>query len=131
MGKKGAALAMASPEGSLVYVRYKDHVLYKNIQQPIAEAVERETIGWLSKQTDEIMLIEHDRTVASAQFVGGQGNGVIILKNCIIKMRELLLQKNPKWHLNCTQPKQEDEYALQPTKRKTHGAKDSRRKEKL
>ena len=110
---------MASPEGSPVYVRYKDHVLYKNIQQPIAEAVERETIGWLSKQTDEIMLIEHDRTVASAQFVGGQGNGVIILKNCIIEIHELPLQKTSNCHLNSSETIVKGEYALQPKKRKT------------
>jgi len=121
---------MAYPvEGSPVYVRYKDHVLFKNIQQPIAEAVERETIGWLSKQTDEIMLIEHDRTIPNVQIPRGQGSGVIILKSCIIEMRELPLQKNPKWHLNSAQPKQESEYALQPTKRKTHGAKNSTRNE--
>ncbi len=111
---------MAFPvEGLPVYVRYKDHVLFKNIQQPMAEAVERETIGWLSKQTDEIMLIEHDRTIPNAQIARGQGSGVIILKSCIIEMRELPLQKNPKWHLNSAQPKQESEYALHPTKRKT------------
>ena len=35
------------PPGSVVYVRYKDHVLYRNIHNPIEEAVERETVGWL------------------------------------------------------------------------------------
>jgi hypothetical protein len=49
--------------GSAVYVRYNDHVLFKNISHPIADAVERETVGWLSRQTDDIMLIEHDRTL--------------------------------------------------------------------
>ena len=113
---------MTSPAfrlGSAVYVRYKDHVLYKNIQQPIAEAVERETIGWLSKQTDEIMLIEHDRTIPNAQIPSGQGNGVIILKSCIIELRELPLQKSPDCRLNSTEPLDKGEYALLPKKRKT------------
>lgn len=111
---------MASPdEGSPVYVRYKDHVLFKNVQQPNAEAVERETIGWLTRQTDEIMLIEHDRTILNPQIPSGRGNGVIILKSCILEIRRIPLQKNPKWHLNSAQPKQESEYALQPKKRKT------------
>ena len=83
----------AFPSDSPVYVRYKDHVLFKNIKQPIAEAVERETIGWLTKQTEEIMLIEHDRTIPNAQIPSGQGSGVIILKSCILEMRELPLQK--------------------------------------
>ena len=55
--------ACSNPLSPLVYVRYKDHVIYKNIKQPKAEAVERETIGWLTKQNDEIILIEHDRTI--------------------------------------------------------------------
>jgi hypothetical protein len=114
---------MVSHLGSAVYVRYKDHVLYKNIQQPIAEAVERETIGWLSKQTDEIMLIEHDRAIPNAQIPSGQGNGVIILKSCIIEILELPLQKTSDCRLNSTEPLDKSEYALQPTKRKTQNVK--------
>ena len=109
----------ASSLGSAVYVRYKDHVLYKNILQPIAEAVERETIGWLTKQTDEIMLIEHDRTIPNAQIPSGQGNGVIILKSCVLEIRKLPLQKSPNCHLNSPEPIVKDEYALRPTERKT------------
>ena len=56
-----------SPQCSLVYVRYKDHVIYKNILQPIAEAGERETIGWLSNRMSEIILVEHDRTMPNAE----------------------------------------------------------------
>jgi hypothetical protein len=92
--------ASASPLGSAVYVRYKDHVLFKNIQQPIAEAVERETIGWLTKQNDDIMLIEHDRTIPNPQIPSGQGNGVIILKSCIVEIRKLPLQETSNCHLN-------------------------------
>jgi hypothetical protein len=105
--------------GSAVYVRYKDHVLFKNIQQPIAEAVERETIGWLTKQNDEILLIEHDRTIPNPQIPSGQGNGVIILKSCIVEIRKLPLQKTSNCHLNSAQPIVKDEYALRPTERKT------------
>jgi hypothetical protein len=106
--------------GSAVYVRYKDHVLFKNISQPIAEAIKRETIGWLTKQNDEIMLIEHDRTIPNLQLPNGQGSGVIILKSCIIEIHELPLQKNSEWHLNSQENKDKGEYALQPKKRKTH-----------
>ena len=47
----------------VVYVRYKDHVLFKNFQQPIEEAIERETLGWLAKENSDIILVEHDRTI--------------------------------------------------------------------
>jgi hypothetical protein len=105
--------------GSPVYVRYKDHVLFKNVVEPIEKAVERETIGWLTKQTDEIMLIEHDRTISCFQLSMGQGSGLLILKNCIIEMRELPLQKSSSCHLNSKEPIVGDEYALQAKKRKT------------
>jgi hypothetical protein len=106
-------------ENSVIYVRYKDHVLFKNISQPIAEAVERETIGWLTKQNSEIILVEHDRTVPNAQLPSGQGSGVIILKSCILEIHELPLQESSECHLNSQDTKDKDEYALQPKKRKT------------
>jgi hypothetical protein len=105
--------------GSAVYVRYKDHVIFKNIQQPLSEAVERETIGWLTKQTDEIMLIEHDRTIPNAQIPSGQGSGLIILKSCVLEIHELPLQKTSDCHLNCPRTLDKGEYALQTKKRKT------------
>jgi hypothetical protein len=104
--------AQAFSLGSAVYIRYKDHVLFKNIQQPIEEAVERETIGWLSKETSEIILIEHDRTTPNLQLCTGQSNGLIILKNCILEMRLLPLQENSKWLLNSKDAKDSSEYAL-------------------
>jgi hypothetical protein len=113
---------MASPDfslGSAVYVRYKDHVLYKNIQQPIADVVERETLGWLTKQTDEIILVENDRTIPNMQIPSGQGNGIIILKSCILEIHKLPLQKSSDCHLNCPKTLDKDEYALQSKKRKT------------
>jgi hypothetical protein len=105
--------------GSPVYVRYKDHVLFKNVVQPIEKAVERETLGWLTKQTDEIMLIEHDRTMPCFQLSMGQGSGLLILKSCIIEIHELPLQKSSNCHLNSQKPIVRDEYALQPKRRKT------------
>ncbi len=113
---------MSSPTfslGSPVYIRYKDHVLFKNIKQPIEEAIERETIGWLSKQTDEIMLIEHDRTIPNEQIPSGQGSGVIILKSCILEMRKLPLQKSQELNLNSPNTQIKGEFALRPKKRKT------------
>jgi hypothetical protein len=106
-------------ENSAVYVRYKDHVLFKIIQDPIAEAAERETIGWLTKQNNEIILVERDRTVPNAQLPRGQGNGVIILKSCIIEIHELPLQERSECHLNSQDTKGKEEFALQPKKRKT------------
>jgi hypothetical protein len=109
--------------GSAVYIRYKDHVLFKNIKQPVEEAMERETIGWLSKETGEIILVEHDRTMPNLKLNGGQGSGLIILKSCIIEIHELPLQKTSDCRLNSTEPLDKGEYALQPKKRKTQNVK--------
>lgn len=85
-----------------VYVRYKDHVLFKNVLEPVAGAVERETVGWLTKQNDELILIEHDRAIPGN--LSGV-NGIVILKSCILEMHALPLQKNSKRALNCKQNK--------------------------
>jgi len=55
-------MTSAIPPSSAVYVRYKDHLLYKNVPTPVEDAAERETIGWLTKENNELILIEHDRT---------------------------------------------------------------------
>lgn len=105
--------------GSAVYIRYKDHVLFRNIEQPIEEAIERETIGWLSKETADILLVEHDRTAPNLQVGNGQCNGLIILKSCILEIQPIILQENSKWVLNSHNAKGKAKFALQPKKRKT------------
>jgi hypothetical protein len=102
----------------VVYVRYKDHVLFKNFQQPIDEAIERETLGWLAKENSDIILFEHDRTIRNLP-VSGQTNGLVILKSCILEFCSLPLQKNSKLILNSPEDTDRGEYALQPKKRKT------------
>jgi hypothetical protein len=109
--------------GSPVYVRYKDHVLFKNVQQPVEEAVERETVGWLAKQTDEIMLIEHDRIIPNPRITSGKSSGVIVLKSCVLEMRRLSLQKSSKWLLNSPNTHSKGEFAFRPSERKTHSHK--------
>ena len=105
--------------GSAVYIRYKDHVLFKNTKHPLEEAIERETIGWLSKENNEIILVEHDRTTPDIKLSSGQTSGLIIIKSCITEIRKLPLQEISEWRLNSQKTTDEAEYALQPTKRKT------------
>ena len=81
-----------------VYVRYWDHVYFRNIQTPGAVAVMRETVGWVKKENDEVMLIECDRPLRKG--CGGL-NGLVILKNCIITTFELPLQADFEHNLNC------------------------------
>ena len=111
--------SLAFSLGSPVYIRYKDHVLFKNILHPLEKAMERETIGWLSKEDNEIILVEHDRITPNSELSDGKSDGLIILKSCIIEIRKLPLQESLKWHLNSKETTDKAEYALQPKKRKT------------
>jgi hypothetical protein len=46
--------ASSIPKGSVVYIRYKDHVLFKNTSQPVKDIAERETVGWLTQETGDL-----------------------------------------------------------------------------
>jgi hypothetical protein len=107
-----------SPLHPLLYIRYKDHVIYKNIIQPNPEAIERETIGWLAHQNQDIVLIEHDRTIQRMDVSSGKSNGIIILRSCILEIQPL--QKNLNCHLNSQSTDSTDEYAFRSSERKTH-----------
>ncbi|MGD6810501.1 MAG: hypothetical protein ACQCN3_12450 [Candidatus Bathyarchaeia archaeon] len=99
LGESATAIAAGASSQILkaVYVRYKDHAFFKNVQAPAAEAIIRETLGWIKKENDEVMLIECDRPLLQ----GYSGfNGVVVLKSCIISMVPL----NFEHILNCQSP---------------------------
>ena len=79
-------------ERSVVYIRYLDHVLYRNIVEPVMEAAERETVGWLTHQNEELVHLELDRNFDELQCSSGHGSGLVILRKCIIEIRVLPLQ---------------------------------------
>ncbi len=90
-----------------VYVRYRDHVFFRNVAAPINQAIVREALGWIKEETDEAMLIECDKPLQQ----GCSGfNGVVILKNCIISMVELPLHSFFSEPLNCPTTKKKIEY---------------------
>ena len=96
-----------------VYVKYRDHVFFRNVESPAAEAIIRETLGWVKEENEEVMLIECDRPLLKCQ---SGFNGVIVLKNCIISLALLDFEHV----LNCP-----------PTLLKTRVCVSSQRSEKL
>ena len=82
----------AIPQGSIVYIRYVDHVLYRNTSEAIENAAERETIGWLTQENRELLCIQHDRTTENLQNTSGTATGLVLLKSCILEIRALPLQ---------------------------------------
>jgi hypothetical protein len=112
--------ASSIPKGSVVYIRYKDHVLFKNTPQPIKDAAERETVGWLAQETGDLICIQHDRTAESPHLPNGTASGLLLLKKCVLEIRALPLQRVPRRSLSCPDDKATNvEYALQNEKRKT------------
>jgi hypothetical protein len=110
---------------SPIYIRYKDHAIFKNISEPSAVAVVRETIGWVKEQNEELLLIEHDRAIPSQ----GKGvNGIVILKNCILEAYALPLQNNSEWVLSSRETTSKVELAFRPSERKTQRAKKLQRR---
>lgn len=110
----------AIPKGSIVYIRYKDHVLFKNTAKPVRDVVERETMGWLTHENKELICVEHDRTIENLQCASGTGSGLVLLKSCILEIRALPLQKFQRGSLSCQNDiTRNAEYALQNAKRKT------------
>jgi hypothetical protein len=109
----------AIPEGSVAYIRYMDHVLYKNTPKAVKEAAERETVGWLTHENDKFLCVENDRTIDELPYSSGSGSGLVLLKSCILEIRALPLQKNSGWSLISRNTNFRDaESALQTKKRK-------------
>ncbi|MFH1327825.1 MAG: hypothetical protein ABIH76_03110 [Candidatus Bathyarchaeota archaeon] len=112
-------MSEASLVGSVVHVRYWDHVLYRNTPAPVTEPAERETIGWLTDINDEVVCIENDRTIDELPYSNGSGSGLVLLKSCIIEIRSSPTQKVSGWPLIPRNTYfRNTESALQTTKRK-------------
>jgi hypothetical protein len=110
---------VAIPEGSIVYIRYLDHVLYKNTPKAVTEATERETIGWLTHENEKLLCIENDRTIDELPYSSGSGSGLVLLKRCVLEIHALPLQEKSGWSLISRKTNfRNAESALQTKKRK-------------
>jgi len=109
----------AIQKGSAVYIRYRDHVLFRNTPEALDQPAERETIGWLTQENKELVCIQHDRTIENLQYATGTASGLVLLKSCIIEIRALPLQNTSRWPLiSRNDIKGNAESALQNAKRK-------------
>ena len=82
-------MGKAIPQGSAVYIRYLDHVLYRNTPEAVENAAERETIGWLTQENKELLCIQHDRTIENLQNASGTASGLVLLKSCILEIHAI------------------------------------------
>jgi len=112
-------MSEAIPIGSVVYIRYLDHVLFKNTPETVKAAAERETIGWLTHENSKLLCIENDRTLDKLPYSSGSGSGLVLLRSCIIEIRLSPIQTVSGWTLIPRSTNfRNAESALQTNKRK-------------
>jgi hypothetical protein len=115
----GFSISESIPAGSVVYIRYLDHVLYRNMPEAVEEAAERETVGWLIGERDDVLSIGNDRTLDKLPYTNGTASGLVLIKSCVLEIRALPLQNPSGWPLISRNTDfRNAESALQTKKRK-------------
>ncbi len=78
-------------KGCLVYVQYRDHVLFRNTSPNRLQPIMREAVGWITKLSPEYVIIVSERSKdAAAESKPDPGSsGLLILKSEILKARGL------------------------------------------
>lgn len=77
-------------ERPLVYVKYLDHALYRNMAPLDPRPVVRETVGWLMYEDDEAVWILWDRNAAPSIYEKPDpSSSLVIVKKCILEIRRI------------------------------------------
>ena len=77
----------------LIYVRYRDHVEFRNSDSSQLEECTREVVGWLVRETDEALCLCCDRAVSLLPFGKPSESGFIILKSDVLETKKLRLEE--------------------------------------
>ena len=73
----------------LLYVKYEDHVLFKNCNPIEMDSTTREVVGWLTFETNDKICICYDKPVDPLPNEKRE-SGFVILKNDILEVYELI-----------------------------------------
>jgi hypothetical protein len=76
---------------TLVYIRYRDHVLFRNSDSSLYHPCIRECVGWITKEDEEAVCILFDRSIKPLpnQKTNLNETGLVLLKGDILEMRKL------------------------------------------
>jgi hypothetical protein len=111
-------MKMLREDRELICVRYVDHVLYNRAIAVSMKPQIRKAVGWLIYECEQYIILTWDHDDEPPTLHGDpKSSGLVLLKSDILHFQKL--QTKFELDLNCKPPKQEVEYALQPTKRKT------------
>ena len=77
--------------GTLVYVRYLDHVLFHHADPLPLKPQLREAVGWLVHQTQDYVIITWDRKADPPTLKGGdpKASGLVLIRRDIFELRKV------------------------------------------
>jgi len=77
--------------GDVVYVRYRDHALFRDVDPDTWHPFVRECIGWLAFENDEYIRVVWERFAEPNEPEGAKQRAVgpVILKSAILELRRL------------------------------------------
>jgi len=76
---------------TLTYIRYRDHVLFRNTNPKLYHPSIRECVGWIVKENCEAIWVLWDRSVKPLphERTKSTESGLVILKSEILEMKNL------------------------------------------
>jgi len=89
-GQKASKIDRNDIQGQPVHIRYRDHLLFKNVGDPSHfQPSIRECVGWVLKENDQAVYLVWDRAMNPQRHETpspGQ-SGLVILKSEILEMK--------------------------------------------
>jgi len=75
--------------GSLLYIRYRDHVFFKDVRAEGCKPFVRETIGWLDYEDNECIRVVWERFSQPHINIEAtiRSTGLVILKKAILEVK--------------------------------------------
>ena len=82
--------------GSIIYVKYRDHVLFYKSNPRVHNPSIQEAVGWLEREEEEWLQIVWNRSYIPNPLESKHqlGSGLIILKSDVLELREIASSKN-------------------------------------
>lgn len=86
---------MVAKLGSIVFIRYRDHVLYHRGDPLILKPQIRECVGWLVYDCTEYIVLAWDRDAGPPTLRGGdpKASGLVVLGTNILDMKRVASAK--------------------------------------
>ena len=80
-----------SEHRAAIYIKYKDHVLFKDVDPSAFEPFVRETIGWLDHEASDFVRVVWERPAGNGEspIIKQKATGLVILRSDILELKPL------------------------------------------